>query len=73
MQTSWAEVSENTIKNCFEKCGFGKRDVVIDEAVDHEFDELLQELCSNATVEEFLEFDDCVDTREPMVNTFSID
>ena len=34
--------------------------------VDHEFEELLQELSSDVTVEEFLEFDDCVDTCEPV-------
>ena len=34
----------------FEKCGCGKSDVVTDETVDHEFEELLEELCSNATV-----------------------
>ena len=69
IQTSWAGVSENTIKNCFDKCGFGKPDAVADETIDHEFEELLQELCYDATVEEFLELDDCVDTCEPMVNT----
>ena len=66
-------MSENTIKNCFEGRGFGKPDAVADETVDHEFDELLQELCSDATVEEFLEFDDCMDTCVPVVNTWSVD
>ena len=42
-------------------------------SVDHEFDELLEEFCSNATAEEILEFDDCVDTCEPVVNTLSVD
>ena len=38
IQTSWAEVSENTTKNCFEKCGFvGKPGVAADETI--EFDE----------------------------------
>ena len=40
-----------------------------DETVDHEFEELLQEFNSDVTVEEFLEFDGCVDTCEPEVNT----
>ena len=40
IQTSWAEVSENKIKNCCEKCGFGKLNAVTDETVDHEFDGL---------------------------------
>ena len=73
IQTSWADVSEKTIKNCFEKCGFGNPNVVADETVDHEFEELLQELSSDVTVEEFLEFDDCDDTCEPEVNTSSVD
>ena len=51
IQTSWAEVSENTIKNRFLKWGFDEPDVVADVTVDHEFDELLQELCSDTTVE----------------------
>ena len=65
------EVIENTIKNYTEKCGFGKPDVVADKMVDHEFDYLLQELWSDATVEEFLEFDGYVDICEPVMNTFT--
>ena len=66
-------MSENTIKNCFEKSVSGKCVVFADETVDHEFDELLQELCSDGTVEEFLEFDNRVDTCEPVMNTLSVD
>ena len=74
IQTSCADVSEKTIKNCFEKCGFGNANVVADETVDHEFEELLQELSSDATVEEFREFDDCVDKCDPPeMNTSSVD
>ena len=62
-------MSENTIKNYFDKFGFAKSDVVADETVD----ELKQEFCSDATVEKFLEFGDCVDTCEPVVNTLSVD
>ena len=72
IQTSWVELSKNTVKDCFEKFdkpGFGKTDVVADETVDNEFDGLLQELCSDATVKEFLKFDDSFDTCEPLVNT----
>ena len=66
-------MSGNTIKNCFEKCGFGNPNVVADEIVDHEFEDLLQELSSGVTVKEFLEFDDCVDTCELEVNISSVD
>ena len=52
---------------------FSKPDVVADETVDHELDELLQELCFDATDEEFLKFDDCLDNCEPVVNTLSVD
>ena len=65
-------MSEKTIKNCFEKCGFGSLNVVADETVDHKFKELLQELSSDETVKEFLEFGDCVNTCEPEVNTSSV-
>ena len=33
----------------------------------------IQEVCSDVTVEEFLEFDNCVDTCEPEVNTSFVD
>ena len=66
-------MSEKTIKNCFENCGFGNPSGVADETVDHEFEELLQELNSDVTVEEFLKFDDCVDKCESEVNTSSVD
>ena len=43
------------------------------ETVDHEFEEILQEVSSDVTVEEILEFDECVDTCQPEVNTSSVD
>ena len=64
---------EKAIKNCFEKCGFSNPNVAADETIDHEFEELLQELSSDVTVEEFLEFHDCVNTCEPEVNIPSVD
>ena len=73
IQASWAEVTEDTIKHCFEKCGFGKPDVVAEDTLDDEFNELLRELCPDVTVDEFVEFDDSVDTCEPAVNLQSID
>ena len=52
---------------------FCSPNVVADKTVDHEFEDLSQELNSDVTVEEFLVFDDCVDTFEPEVNTASVD
>ena len=51
VQTSWADVSEKTIKNCFEKCSCRNPNVVADETIDREFEELLQELSSDVTIE----------------------
>ena len=45
----------------------------IHETVDLKFEELLQGLNSDVTVEEFLESDDCVDNCEPEVSTPSVD
>ena len=73
IQNLWANVSKKTIKNCFEKRGYGNPNVVADKTVDHEFEELLQESSSNVTVEEFQKFDGCVDTCEPEANTSSVD
>ena len=66
-------MSEKTVKNCFEKCSSGNPNVAADKTVDHEFEELLQELSSEVTVKEFLESEGCVDTCEPKVNTSSFD
>ena len=46
IHTSWADVSEKTIKNFFGKCGFGNPNAVADKTVDHEFEELLQDFSS---------------------------
>ena len=42
--TSWADVSEKTIKNYFEKCHFGNPNVVVYETVDHEFERFCKNL-----------------------------
>ena len=73
IQASSADVSEKTIKKCFEKFAFRDPTVVADKMVDHEFEELLQELSSDLTVEEFLDFNYCVDTCESELNTSSVD
>ena len=44
-----------------------------DETVDYEFYKFLKELFEDKTVKEFLEFDDCVDTCELVVNRMFVD
>ena len=45
IQDAWKEVTNSTIKNCFEKCGIKRDDESIEvlEADDLEFDALLKE------------------------------
>ena len=73
IQAAWNEVTSDTIKHCFEKCGFGTPEILAEENIDEEFDELLKELCPETSVEEFVDFDACVDICDPAVNTLSVD
>ena len=50
---TWKEVTETTIKNCFEKCGIIKKDHSMEiEEEDLEFEALAQELCPNVSATE---------------------
>ena len=73
IQAAWNEVTSNTIKHCFEKCGLGTPEILAEENIDEEFDELLKELCPETFVEEFVDFDACVDICDSAVNTLSVD
>ena len=72
IQRAWSEVTCNTIKHCFEKCGFMEPDTQPEED-DIEFEELLKELSSDTSTDEFISFDDDVDTCEPAVDTSAVD
>ena len=72
IKSAWAEVTSDTIKNCFKKCGFGEPEVISEETLDEELNELLKELSPGVSAEEFVEFDDGVDICEPVVNTQSV-
>ena len=72
---AWDEVTPETIKNCFSKCGFSKKPCESeDDLVDEEFLELFNELTdSEMTAEEYIDFDIETCTSIPIVNSDEVD
>ena len=67
---SWDEVNESTIRNYFKKCGFSQVESVTEEAQDNAgFQDLLQLFTTEVTAEEYLSFDDNVETHEEAIST----
>ena len=60
-QKSWNDATNSTIKNCSKMCGFDTDDVSTKESIE-EFEDVVRELCSETSVEEFINLDACVDT-----------
>ena len=75
IQEAWKEVSNSTIKNCFEKCGIkGDNGPMEVEKDDHlEFEALVKEFTTDISTVEYANFDANVPTSEPMINEFEID
>ena len=75
LQTAWKRVSPETIKHNFKKCGF---DVVstsdrIDQ-VDNEFEDLFKQISSEATLDEYVDFDVAdIITSEPDIDPLNVD
>ena len=44
MSDAWKEVTTDTIKNCFAKCGIAEQRVLVNDELDDEFEDLLKEL-----------------------------
>ena len=75
LQEAWKEITNLTIKNCFEKCGI-KRDNELMEVEDYddlEFEALLKEFTTDISAAEYANFDENVPASEPMINEFEID
>ena len=73
---AWEEVSVNTIKNCFKKCGFDENDNDGDDenVLDEEFKALFDELAdSSMTQEDYIDFDLEVCTSHPEINSDEVD
>ena len=73
-QEAQKEVTETTIKNCFEKCGIIKNDDLMEiKGEDLEFEALVQELCPNVSDTEYVNFDVDIPASEPLINEYKID
>ena len=60
IKSTWGEVSEETIVNCFKKCGFRKiqPDVQLtDFAKEEKFESLVKELSTDVSAAEYIDFD----------------
>ena len=60
IKSAWGELSEETIVNCFKKCGFWKSqsDVQLtDFAEEEEFESLIKELSTDVSAAEYIDFD----------------
>ena len=69
--SAWGEVSEETIVNCFKKCGFQKSqpDVQLtDFAEEEEFESLVKELSTDVSATEYIDFDQEVVTSETLID-----
>ena len=73
---AWEEVSTDTIKNCFRKCGFDQNSYGNDDekVLDDEFKALFDELAdSSMTAEEYIDFDIETCSSAPAVNADEVD
>ena len=75
IQEVWKEVSNSTIKNCFEKCGIkGDNELMeVEKDDDLEFEALVKEFTTDISAVEYANFDANVSASEPMINEFEID
>ena len=75
IKSAWGEVSEETIVNCFKKCGFQKSqpDVQLtDLAEEEEFKSLVKELSTDASVAVYIDFDREVITSQSLIEIKNI-
>ena len=75
IKSAWGEVSEETIFNCFKKCGFRKSqpDVQLtDFAEEEELESLVKELSTNVSAAEYIDFDREVVTSQPSIDVKNI-
>ena len=75
IKSAWGEVSEETIVNCFKKCGFRKSQPNIqltDFAGEEEFESLVNELSTDVSAAEYIDFDQEVVTSQPSIDVKNI-
>ena len=64
---AFEQITKETIKHCFEKCGFSEVSLFTDEP-DEEFEDLLKNLTIDVIPEEYASFNDNLDTSEMPIN-----
>ena len=75
VQESWKDVTNATIKNCFEKFGIVKRHEELTEVEDEddlEFAALVREFTPDISASEYVNFDADLQASEPMINNQEI-
>ena len=75
IKSAWGEVSEETIVNCFKKCGFRKSQHYVqltDFAEKEEFQSLVIELSTDVSVAEYIDFDREFVTSQPLIDVKNI-
>ena len=72
---AWKEVTNLTIKNCFEKCGIkGDNELMeVEEDDGLEFEAFLKLFTTDISAAEYANFDENVPASEPMINEFEVD
>ena len=64
---AFGEVTKDTIKHCFENCGFSEVPLFAEE-LDEEFEDFLKSLIIDIMPDEYVSFEDDVDTSEMPIN-----
>ena len=65
VKSAWEEVTPDTIKHCFEKCGFPTEDyAAVSLDFDEEFQTLFNEISADCSVDEYLDADNSTATCE---------
>ena len=64
-KSAWREVTSETIKHCFEICGFPTDDYVATaQDNDEEFEMLFNEISENCSIDEYVEVDNTLEISE---------
>ena len=75
IKSAWGEISEETIVNCFKKCGFRKSQCDVqrtDFAEEEEFESLVKELSTDVSAVKYIDFDREVVTSQPSFDVKNI-
>ena len=77
IKAAWEEVSDQTVINCFRKCGFRKKAQDVDvqtlgQDQDEEFANLLKELAGDVDPDDYVDFDKDFVSSMPAVDEGSI-